>query len=106
MKYFYGHGPNGRVEHVYTSNEAITGLCSNARRISPTFTDYVQLEDICNSCRIRQIACDRGYFCLACGSEHVYVSEQSTRPDMVVCDDCGARRAESAVIAELRKSER
>jgi hypothetical protein len=101
--YLYGHAYAGRVEHMYTSSDPASGLCSSARRISPTMADICQLDDVCRSCRMRAAARKERLFCLACGSERVYPSRRIMRPDVVVCDDCGAQRTVNAVRAARRE---
>jgi hypothetical protein len=102
MTYFYGVGPNGRVAHLYADDSALSGLCGPARRISPTLTNDRGDLPACRSCQARAEARDEELFCLACGGKRVYLSHRRMRPDLVVCDDCGARRVASAARAAKR----
>jgi hypothetical protein len=101
--YLYGHAHTGRVEHMYVSSDPVSGLCSAARRISPVMTDVCQLGDVCRLCQRRAAARREKLFCLVCGGERVYLSKRTMRPDLVVCDDCGAQRTVSAVKAARKE---
>lgn len=91
IKHLYGCVPGGAI-HLYSNESVHSGLCSYARRISPTMLSEYDGGKMCTFCQRYAEARKLGLICSVCGSERVYLSDRMNRPDLVVCAGCGATR--------------